>query len=133
MELNDNEFVQLSLVSDSNSRELGELLTSQYSIGWNCFIRGRLSKLYKLYKPNITKYYKTNKLGGKYEVTAWMKNIIQGLRNIHLDDWFFFCRYIFDSENGTIGEPTKITLLKLVTKYYDEVQALELPSWKNIV
>ena len=27
----------------------------------------------------------------------------------------------------------KITLLKLVTKYYDEVQALELPSWKNMV
>ena len=63
-----------------------------------------------------------------------MKNIIQGVWNIHLDDWSFFCRSIFDSGNGTIDEPSiKIILLKLVTKYYDEVQALELPSWKNMV
>ena len=106
MEFNDNEFVQLSLVSDSNSRELGELLTSQYSIGWNCFIRGRLSKLSKLFKPNIIKYYKTNKLGGKYEVTAWMKNIIQGVWNIYHDVWSFFCRSTFDFGNETIGKPT---------------------------
>jgi len=62
-----------------------------------------------------------------------MKNIIQGVWNIHLDDWSFFCRSIFDSGDGTIGDP-KInkTLLQLVTKYYDEAQALDLPSSKQI-
>ena len=58
-----------------------------------------------------------------------MKNIIQGVWNIHLEDWSSFCRSIFYSGNGTIGEPTiRITLLTLVTKYYGEAQALELPS-----
>ena len=58
-----------------------------------------------------------------------MKNIIQGVWNIHLEDWSSFCR----SGNGTIGEPTiRITLLTLVTKYYGEAQALELPSSKQI-
>ena len=62
-----------------------------------------------------------------------MKNIIQGVWNIHLDDWSFFCRFIFDSGKGTIGEPTiTITLLQLVTKYNDEAQALDLPSSKQI-
>ena len=45
MVLIDSEFDQLSLLSDSNSRELDELLTSQHSIGWNHFICGILSKI----------------------------------------------------------------------------------------
>ena len=62
-----------------------------------------------------------------------MKNIIQGVWNIYLDDWSFFCPSIFDSGNGTIGNPTiKINLLKLVTKYYGEAQVLDLPSSKQI-
>ena len=130
MEIYESEFDQLSLVFDYNLRELDELLTSQHSIGWNYFIRGRLSNLFKIC---ITKYYKTNKLSKKYKATTWMKHIVQGVWNIHLDDWFFFCRSIFDSGNGTIGEPTmKITPLKLVTKYYGENQVLDFPSSKQI-
>ena len=130
MEIHDSEIKQIPLVSNCNSRELDKLLSYQNSIGWNNFIRGRLTKHFK---SSITKYYKTNKLGKKYEATTWMKNIIQGVWNIHLDDWSFFCRSIFDSGNGTIGVPiTKKTLLQLVTKYYDEVQALDLLSSKQI-
>ena len=62
-----------------------------------------------------------------------MKNIIQGVWNIHLEDWSSFCRSIFYSRNWTIVEPKiSITLLTLVTKYYCEAQALELPSSKQI-
>jgi len=103
MEIHDSEFKQIPLVSDHNSRKLDELLTSQNSIGRNHFIWGRLSKLFK---PLITKYYKTNRQGKKNKATTWMKNIIQGVWNIHLDDWSFFCRSIFDSGNGTIGDPS---------------------------
>ena len=54
IEIHDSGFKQISLVSDYNSSELDELLISQNSIGWNHFIRGRLSKNFKLL---ITKYY----------------------------------------------------------------------------
>ena len=64
IEIHDSKFKQIPLVSDYNSSKLDELLTSQNSIGWNQFIRGRLSKLFK---PLITKYYKKNKLGKKYK------------------------------------------------------------------
>ena len=83
MEIRDSKFKQILLVSDFNSRELDEILTSQNSIGWDHLIRGRLLKLFK---SLMTKYFKTNKLGKKDKVTTWMKHIIQGVWNIHLFD-----------------------------------------------
>ena len=76
MEIHDSEIKQIPLVSDCNSSALDKLPSPQNSTGWNHFIRGRLTKLFK---PFITKYYKTNKLGKKYKAVTWMKNIIQGV------------------------------------------------------
>ena len=107
------------------------IISFQHSIGWNYFIRCRVSKLFTLFIP---KHYKTNKFGKHFKATTWMKYIIQGVWNIHLNDWNTFCYSTFDTSNWTIGDWTiKITFLKLVTKYYGKYQVLELLLSKQIL
>ena len=62
--------------NENKSSALTESIDSQEDIGWNYFIRGRTTVLFR---PQIATYFKENKLGKKYTPSAWYKNIISGL------------------------------------------------------
>ena len=53
---------------------LDECMNKQTSIGWEHFIRGRLTSSFH---PVINSYYRSNKLGRKFKSFTWYRNIIR--------------------------------------------------------
>ena len=92
-------------------------------IGWNHFLRGRLSTAFS---PIIRKYYSTNKLGKAFKVSSWYRNLTVSLFQIHSTSWNTFC-YIVPSKE--IQPPTKESLITLIHKYYKK--CTELPTAKR--
>ena len=91
------------------------LRTDQDSIGWEHFIRGRLSLSIT---PIIANYYRANKLGRRFAAKKWFTAVIASLFDIYQQAWIDFCSATTrNSSTGNIASPKK-TLLCLVEKYY---------------
>ena len=96
--------------------EITKSIALQHQIGWQQFIRSRLTLSYI---PIVNKYYRHNKLGQKYTANRWMKGITLILLNLHTDDWRNYCSLIHSPFPNVKQSTTALsTLLTLVTKYY---------------
>ena len=62
--------------------------TDQDSIGWEHFIRGRLSLFFT---PIVVDCYRANKLGRRFSTKTWFTAVIASLFNIHHQAWKEFC------------------------------------------
>ena len=70
------------------STPAAELCTDQDSIGWEHFVRGRLSLSFT---PIIADYYRANKLGRRFTTKKWFSTVIASLFEIHQQAWGEFC------------------------------------------
>ena len=95
-------------------------------IGWNHFIRGRLSTTFS---SIIHKYYSTNKLGNKFKVSSWYRKLTVSLFQIHSTSWNTFCSSIYIAPTKEIQPPAKESLIILIHKYYKK--CTELPATKR--
>ena len=117
-----------STETEQTSESITKIVASQSEIGWNHFIRGRISKTFK---PQLAYYFKTNKLGKRYCVNSWYSKVISGLWAIHLTEWRHFSSAIHGGDNKIKDKATiKPTLLKIVRKYY--IASKVLPKYKKI-
>ena len=117
-----------STETEQTSESITKIAEAQSEIGWNHFIRGRISKTFK---PQLAYYFKTNKLGKRYYVQSWYSKVIAGLWSIHLTEWRHFSSAIRGGDNKSKDKATiKPTLLKLVRKYY--IASKPLPKYKTI-
>ena len=90
------------------------LRTDQDSIGWEHFIRCRLSLSFT---PIITDYYRANKLRRRFTAKKWFTAVITSLFDIHQQAWIdFYSATTRTSSTSNIYSPKK-TLLCLVEKY----------------
>ena len=88
----------------------------QTSIGWEHFIRGRLSLSFT---PIIADYYRANKLGRRFTTKKWFSAVIASLFDIHQQAWREFCSATTRTNStNKITFPPKKTLLCLVETYY---------------
>ena len=55
---------------------LDDCINKQTSIGWEHFIRGRLTSSFH---PILNRYYRSNKLGRRFKSSNWCRNIIRVL------------------------------------------------------
>ena len=93
-----------------------ELRTDQDSIGWEHFVRGRLSLSFT---PIIADYYRANKLGRRFTTKKWFSTVIASLFEIHQQAWGEFCSATSRTDStNKISSPQKKTLLCLVESYY---------------
>ena len=69
-----SDHLAIPLTPDAESR------TDQTSIGWEHFIRGRLSLSFT---PIIADYYRANKLGRRFPAKKWFTTVIASLLDIH--------------------------------------------------
>ena len=71
-------------------------ITSQNTIGWGHFIRGRISQLFY---SEIKHYYKQNKLGKRFRPQFWLNRLITFTLTLHATEWRHHC--------AEIHQPTK--------------------------
>ena len=114
--------------TEQTLESITKIVASQSEIGWNHFIRGRISKTFQ---TQLAYYFKTNKLGKRYSVQSWYSKVIAGLWSIHLTAWRHFSSAIHGDDNKSENKATiKPTLLKIVRKYY--IASKILPKYKKI-
>lgn len=65
-----------------DTNEILHMYKHQAVIGWDNFIRGRISKYFKVF---MSRHYK--KIRSKRKPDIWVKAIISNMLNIHLDSW----------------------------------------------
>ena len=117
-----------STETKQTSESINKIVASQSEIGWKHFIRGRISKTFK---PQLSYYFKTNKLGNRYYVQSWYSKVIAGLWSIHLTKGRHFSSAIYGGDNKSKDKATiKPTLLKIERKYY--IASKPLPKYKKI-
>ena len=107
---------------------LDECMNKKTSIGWEHFIRGRLTSSFH---PVINHYYRSNKLGHRFKSSNWYRNIIRFIWQLHHKAWLDYCDTIHvPPKITTLPSPAKNTLLALVEKY--KIEANILPKHKKI-
>ena len=90
------------------------LLAKQISIGWEHFIRGRITSSLD---PVIDTYYRINVLGCRLKSFSWYRKIIQSLWKFHHTAWIEYCDTVHSSTKLNIPlSPTKNAFLTLVEK-----------------
>ena len=82
--------------------EIKSLQKHQAAIGWDNFIRERISKNFQTY---IARHYKI--IRSKRTPDMWARTIISNLLNIHIEDWKNYCETIYGNNN----KQTKISQL----------------------
>ena len=101
--------------SKFSSSDIYNCIEFQSRIGWNQFIRGRLTNSFR---PSIQHYHAPNKQGKHIKVTSWYRKLTASLFLIHSPSWNDYCSVIYQYLSKEIIPPSKESILKLVTKYY---------------
>ena len=76
-----------SLTLDNSSDAAAKINTDQHTIGWEHFIRGRLSLSFI---PIVDSYYHINKLGRRFTSNKWLTAVIASHFEIHQQAWIEF-------------------------------------------
>ena len=91
------------------STPAAELRTDQDSIGWEHFVRGRLSLSFT---PIIADYYRANKLGRRFTTKKWFSAVIASIFDIHQQAWGEFCSATSRTDSThKIASPKKNSLV----------------------
>ena len=90
----------LDLVNSNTNLIFDDYTNKQTSIGWEHFIRGRLTSPFN---PVINKYYRSNKLGRRFKSSTWYRNMIRFTWQLHHKAWLEYC--------DTIHAPPKLSTL----------------------
>ena len=69
---------------EDNTIQSKQSITSQNTIGWGHFIRGRISQLFY---SEIKHYYKQNKLGKRFRPQFWLNRLITFTLTLHATEW----------------------------------------------
>ena len=104
-----------------------DCIKNQTNIGWDHFIRGRITSSFL---PLVANYYKTNKVYQRYSARNWIKILITNLLSIHNNAWQSLCSNIHKLNVETKLSLANDTLLRLVTKYYEHSVTLPRPKRK---
>ena len=76
-----------------SSEEMFKSIESQKNIGWNHFVRGRITTLFQ---PVVRSYFRQNKLPMKFSGRYWSRHMIKALFNIHHEEWQTYCSNIHE-------------------------------------
>ena len=68
-------------------------INSQKNIGWNPFLRGRITKIFQ---PVVRSYFRRYKLSAKFSGRYWSKHIIKALLTLHHEKWQIYCSIIHE-------------------------------------
>ena len=80
-------------------------ITHQTSIGWEHFIRGRLTSSFH---PVINQYYRIKKLGRRFHSSVWYRIIIRLLWKIYHKAWLQYCDFVHVPQKlTTLPSPAK--------------------------
>ena len=116
------------LITTPTNLILDDCIKKQTIIGWEHFIRGRLTLSFH---PILNKYYRSNKLGRRFKSATWYRTIIRALWQLHQQAWLDYCNIIHTPpKSTTLPSPAKITLLALVEKYI--LESSILPKHKKL-
>ena len=102
-------------------------ITSQNTIGWGHFIRGRISQLFY---SQIKQYYKQNRLGKRFRPQFWFNRLINFTLTLHAEEWRYHCAEIHQPTKEKKQTISKTSLLELAQKYIK--QSHLLPKSKQI-
>ena len=107
---------QQNTLPPSEDVETTQCLDLQNDIGWNHFIRGRITSAFR---PIVQQYYSSNKLGRTFKGTRWEKQMITSLLNIHIEEWIENCSITHLPSPGIKNSaPVHSTLIALIKQYY---------------
>ena len=108
--------------STTYQKEINKCAHLQQRIGWEHFLRGRISTSF--HTP-INRYYRQNHLGKRYTSSFWFRSIVNFLLGLHHHAWINYCNIIHNpDEIIRIITTAKSTLLNLVNKYILEAKIL---------
>ena len=95
---------------------------NQDTIGWEHFIRGRMSHSFS---PIVASYHYDNKISHRFTSQKWYSSVIVALFDIHQQAWIEFCSTTTrKSSTKNIASPKK-TLPRLVENYYSLSTSLQ--------
>ena len=107
---------QQNKLPPSEDTVITQCLALQNDIGWNHFIRGRITSAFR---PIVQQYYSSNKLGRTFKGTRWEKQMITSLLNIHIEEWIENCSITHLPSPGIKNSaPVHSTLIALIKQYY---------------
>ena len=114
--------------STSYNKESNQCTHLQQSIGWEHFLRGKISTSF--YSP-INFYYRSNHIGKRFTSSFWFRSLIFFLWDLHHHTWLHYCNSIHTPDKTIrIITTLKATLLNLVDKYI--LEAKILPKHKRL-
>ena len=114
--------------STSFKREINNCTYLHQCIGWEHFLRGRISTSF--HSP-INYYYRSNHLGKRFTSSFWFLPLITFLWDLHHNAWLNYCNSIHTPDKTIhIITTAKSTLLNLVDIYI--LEAKILPKHKRL-